>query len=110
MASQTSDRLKELAGRLERHAGFAEVVASLQPDMRRPSTESGAHRARGRGNSCPARAGNAGVLCPHGDDVDDLIDDLPLFSESPRSAFPAWETLPSEQAVCDEVSAIACVC
>ena len=30
MASQAVDRLKDLSGRLERHAGFAEVLASLQ--------------------------------------------------------------------------------
>ncbi|MCC6125326.1 MAG: transcription-repair coupling factor [Pirellulales bacterium] len=104
MASQTAERLKELSGRLERHAGFAEVVASLQAGH--AATLDGVW-----GSSCALAAAALArhvpatlvVLCPHGDDVDDLLDDLPLFSEIPAERFPAWETLPGEQNACDEV-------
>ena len=104
MASQTSARLMYLAGRLERHAGFAEVVASLQAGH--AATLDGVW-----GSSCALAAATLArhapstlvVLCPHGDDVDDLIDDLPLFSEIAADRFPAWETLPGEQTACDEV-------
>jgi transcription-repair coupling factor (superfamily II helicase) len=103
-AIQPSDRLKELAGRLERHAGFAEVVASLQAGH--AATLDGVW-----GSSCALAAATIArhspatllVLCPHADDVDDVIDDLPLFSDVPAERFPAWESLPSEQASSDEV-------
>ena len=99
MAFTTSDRLKDLAGRLERHAGFAEVVASLQAGH--AATLDGVW-----GSSCALAAATLArhapatlvVLCPHGDDVDDLLDDLPLFSDIPAERFPAWEALPNEQA------------
>jgi transcription-repair coupling factor (superfamily II helicase) len=98
------DRLSELAERLERHEGFDQVLASLQAGH--AATLDGVW-----GSSCAlvaaVLAGHARgplvVVCPHLDDVDDLIDDLGLFSPLTPERFPAWETLPNEQVICDEV-------
>jgi transcription-repair coupling factor (superfamily II helicase) len=102
--ASTSERLRELAGRLERHDGFAEVLASLQAGH--AATLDGVW-----GSSCALAAAALArhvpetlvALCPHGDDVDDLLDDLTLFSDIQAVRFPAWETLPNEQAAVDEV-------
>ena len=54
MASQTADRLKDLAGRLKRHDGFAEVVAAIltrRPPIDRlsaPSVREGLFFVQGR--------------------------------------------------------------
>ncbi|KKL66875.1 hypothetical protein LCGC14_2140600, partial [marine sediment metagenome] len=37
------------------------------------------------------------------DDIDDLVDDLRLFCELTAERFPAWESLPSERVIHDEV-------
>jgi transcription-repair coupling factor (superfamily II helicase) len=103
-AFTTSDRLKDLAGRLEQHAGFAEVLASLQAGH--AATLDGVW-----GSSCALAAAALArhvpetlvALCPHGDDVDDLLDDLPLFADLAAARFPAWESLPNEQTAVDEV-------
>jgi transcription-repair coupling factor (superfamily II helicase) len=99
-----SDRLLELVGRLKRQNGFAEVVASLSAGH--AATLDGVW-----GSSCALAAAALAqsspsslvVVCPHGDDVDDLADDLALFSQVVPERFPAWERLPDEQAVADEI-------
>ena len=104
MATTASDPLLELVGRLERQEGFAEVVESLKAGQ--AATLDGAW-----GSSCALAAaglaahapGTLVVVCPQVDDVDNLIDDLALFTRLPPERFPAWESLPSERVIHDEV-------
>ena len=88
-AATASDRLLELVGRLERQEGFAEVVESLK----------GGHAATLDGvwgSSCALAAAALAahapatlvVVCPHVDQVDELIDDLALFTRLQARAVP----------------------
>ena len=99
-----SDRLFELAGLLERQEGFAEVVESLKEVH--AATLDGVW-----GSSCALVAavlaqhapGPLVVVCSRIDGADDLIDDLALFTRLTVERFPAWESLPSERVIHDEV-------
>jgi len=99
-----SDRLIELVGRIERQEGFAEVVESLRAGH--AATLDGVW-----GSACALVAATLGasapgplvVVCPRLDDIDDLADDLALFSPLTPERFPARESLPSERVVHDEV-------
>ncbi len=92
----------ELAGRLERQEGFAEVVESLE----------GGHAATLDGvwgSSCALVAATLAahapatlvVVCPQVEQVDELIDDLALFTRLRPERFPAWES--PERPIHDEV-------
>ncbi len=102
-ATSVSDRLFELVGRLDRQEGFAEVVASLKSGD--AATLDGVW-----GSSCAlvaaALASHASapvvVVCPHLDDIDELTDDLALFTPLLPERFPAWESLPGERVIHDE--------
>ena len=92
-AATASDRLLELVGCLEREAGFAEIVGSL--------TEGHAATLDGVwGSSCAlvaaALAAHAPAtllaVCPRIDRVDELIDDLALFTRLKPERFPASES------------------
>jgi transcription-repair coupling factor (superfamily II helicase) len=99
-----SDRLMELVGRLKQQQGFAEVVASLLAGH--AATLDGVW-----GSACAPAAvallqsapAPLVVVCPHADDVDDLADDLALFTQAVPHLFPAWDRQPGEQAIADEV-------
>lgn len=103
-ASTASDRLLDLVGRLERQEGFAEVVESLRAGQ--AATLDGVW-----GSSCALVAavlashapGPLVVVCPQVDGTDNLIDDLALFSRLTPERFPAWESLPDERVIHDEV-------
>jgi len=103
-ATALSDRLFELVGRLERQKGFAEVVESLKSGH--AATLDGVW-----GSSCALVAAVLAshspapvvVVCPQVDDVDELIDDLTLFTPITPERFPAWESMPSERVIHDEV-------
>ncbi|MGD0518861.1 MAG: transcription-repair coupling factor, partial [Thermoguttaceae bacterium] len=103
-ATSASDQLLDLVGRLKRQQGFAEVVASLLAGH--AATLDGvwesacALAAAALAQSAPA---SLVAVCPHVDDVDDLADDLALFSQIAPDRFPAWERLPDEQAIADEI-------
>jgi len=97
-------RLWELVERTERQTGFAEVIASLR----------GGHAATLDGvwgSACAlvsaalAREapGPVIVVSPQLDDLDAMVDDLGLFTPVTPERFPAWETLPAEHVVHDEV-------
>ena len=101
-AATASDRLLELVGCLGSEAGFAEVVESL----------AGGHAATLDGvwgSSCAlvaatlaARApATLAVVCPQIDQVDELIDDLALFTRLKPERFPASESF--DRAAHDEV-------
>ena len=83
------DRLLELVGRLERQAGFAEIVESLIEG--RAATLDGvwgsscALVAAALAGSCPAALV---VVCPRIDQVDELIDDLALFTRLRPESLP----------------------
>ena len=102
-ATSAPDRLLELVGRLERQEGFAEVVASMLAGH--AATLDGVW-----GSVCALAAAalverapaSLVVVCPHVDDVDDLADDLALFTHVVPERFPAWERLPNEEAIADE--------
>ena len=102
LAATASDRLLELVGCLERQQGFAEIVESLR----------GGHAATLDGvwgSSCAlvaaTLAGHAPatlvVVCPQVDQVDELIDDLVLFTRLSPERFAASESF--ERAIQDEV-------
>ncbi|HEV3005428.1 MAG TPA: hypothetical protein VGX78_13260, partial [Pirellulales bacterium] len=98
------DRLLELVPRLEAAQGFAEVVASLKAGH-------GATLDGVRGSSCALVAatlarhapGPLVVVCPQPAEIDDFCDELALFTDLSPTRFPAWETLPTERTVHDEV-------
>lgn len=101
--ASASDRLLELAERLEEHEGFSEVVAALKAGH--AATLDGVW-----GSSCAlvaaALARHASeplvVVCPHADDIDDFVDDLRLFSRLSPVAFPPAESLSGERLLRDE--------
>ncbi|MGB7735052.1 MAG: transcription-repair coupling factor [Thermoguttaceae bacterium] len=93
-AVTAADRLLELAGRLERQEGFAEVVESLR----------GGHAATLDGvwgSSCALAAAAFAahvpaalvVICPTVEQADELVDDLALFTRIVPERFPASESL-----------------
>ncbi len=94
----------ELVGRLKRQEGFAEVAASLLAGH--AATLDGVW-----GSACALAASalvreapsSLVVVSAHVDDVDDLADDLALFTRVAPERFPAWERLPNEQAIADEI-------
>ncbi|MBX7166949.1 MAG: transcription-repair coupling factor [Pirellulales bacterium] len=99
-----AEQLYELAARLEAVEGFAEVVASL-------------HRGHGAtldgvwGSSCALVAaallrsspGTLVVATPTAEEAVELEADLCLFSPQVAEPFPAWETLPEELTVGDDI-------
>ena len=99
-----SGRLLALAGRLTRYTGFAEIVASLRAGH--AATVDGAW-----GSACAlvaaALAENAPgplvLVCPHIDDVDELVDDLRLFTSAAAEVFPAQESFSDEPGAHDDV-------
>jgi len=103
-ATSASDRLLELVGRFEGHEGFDQLVAGLKAGH--AATLDGVW-----GGSCAlvaaalARHAPASVVvvCPHARDTDGFADDLGLFSRLTPEVFPAWESLPSERVIHDEV-------
>ncbi|MGD0653995.1 MAG: transcription-repair coupling factor [Thermoguttaceae bacterium] len=103
-ATFASDRLLDLVGRLKLQQGFAEVVASLLAGH--AATLDGVW-----GSACALAAAALAqyapaslvVVCPQVDNVDDLADDLALFTRLAPERFPAWERLPDEQAIADEI-------
>ena len=100
-----ADRLFELVALLEKHEGFADVVAGLQAGD--AATLDGVW-----GSSCAlslasiARTAPATVVAvfPHADDVDAAADDLALFCPVVPEKFPAWESLPDDRLLHDEVA------
>jgi len=106
LASAASERLRELARRLNEHDGFAGVVSALS--QAQPATLDGVW-----GSACAlvaaelvrTAAGPLVVVCPHQDDIDAFCDDFSLFSPIPAARFPAWESDPGERILHDEIHA-----
>ncbi len=104
MPPLTSDRLFQLADLLERQEGFAGVVDSLKSGH--AATLDGVW-----GSSCALVAAvlashaptSLAVVCPLVDQVDEMVDDLELFTPIAPERFPAWESLPAERLIHDEV-------
>ncbi|MGA2030802.1 MAG: DEAD/DEAH box helicase [Thermoguttaceae bacterium] len=104
MENAAPRQLLELVARLEQQEGFSQVVDSLQAGQ-------GATLDGVWGSACALAAaalaehapGPLVIICPGLDDADGLIDDLALFSAFTPERFPAWESLPSERVVHDEV-------
>jgi transcription-repair coupling factor (superfamily II helicase) len=98
------DRLLQLAGRLEAADGFTEVISSLRAGH-------GATFDGVWGSSCALVAaalfrqapGPLVIVCPHPHDIDELIEDLALFTAEIAERFPAWESSPEEGLIHDEV-------
>jgi len=99
-----SDRLFDLVGHLERQEGFAEVVESLKSGH--AATLDGVW-----GSSCALVAATLASYAPavlvvvasQIDKADNLIDDLALFTRLTPQRFSAWESLPDERVIHDEV-------
>ena len=92
---RAADRLWQLVDRLEAAEGFDAAIASLHAGH-------GATLDGVWGSSCALVAASLArrapglllVVCPHLGDVDDLCDELALFSSAPALRFPAWDSLP----------------
>ncbi len=103
-ATTASSRLSQSAECLKRHDGFAAVVASLKSGH--AATLDGVW-----GSSCALVAAALAdhttaplvVVAPHLDNIDELLDDLALFTPISPERFPAWESMPDERVVHDEV-------
>jgi len=103
IAPPGSGRLELLSRLLERHEGFAEAVASLASG--RAATIDGVW-----GSSCALVAaelarrspGPLVVVAPQAADIDELADELELFSGVRPVRFPAWESDASERIAYDE--------
>ncbi len=102
-AARAADQLLELAGRLEQHDGFVEVIASLRAG----------HAAALDGvwgSSCALAAATLGrhapatvvVVCAQADEADDFLDDFALFSRMAAEKFPARESLAGDRVLYDE--------
>src|SRR5689334_5827371 len=99
-----AERLRSLARRLNAEQGFDEVLASLQAGH-------GATLDGVRGSSCALVVGALLehcpgpllVVCPHPADIDEFCDEVSLFTPRRAEKFPAWETLPAELVVRDEI-------
>ena len=106
LASAASERLRELARRLNEHDGFAGVVSALSQGQ--PATLDGVW-----GSACAlvaaelvrTAAGPLVVVCPQQDEIDAFGDDFALFSPVRVSRFPAWESDPGERILHDEIHA-----
>jgi len=106
LASAASERLRELARRLNEHDGFAGAVSALSQGQ--PATLDGIW-----GSACAlvaaelvrTAAGPLVVVCPHQDDIDTFCDDFSLFSPVSATRFPAWESDPGERILHDEIHA-----
>ena len=100
-AATASDRLLELVGCLGREAGFAEVVESLTGGHAATLDGVWARPVRWWPPAGRPGPGDAGVVCPQIDQVDELIDDLALFTRLKPERFPASESF--DRATHDEV-------
>ena len=105
-AVTASERLLELSRCLESHAGFDKVVAAMAQG--RDATLEGVW-----GSSCALVAAEMVregcvplvVVCPYQNEIDDLCDDLALFSTARPESFPAWESDPGQWVIHDEIYA-----
>ncbi len=101
--------LRELALHLERHEGFAEVLASLQAGH--GGTLGGVWgsscalvaAAVARACSCQEQPGTLVIVLPHAGDIDDFCDDLNLFTDLTALQLPAWESDAGERVLHDEI-------
>ncbi len=99
-----SARLRGLLGRLDRHEGFGEVIASLAAGH--AATLDGVW-----GSACSLAAARLiehtpstlMLVCAELSGVDRLIDDLALFTSVAVERFPGWESWPPQQVLHDEV-------
>ncbi len=97
-------RLRALPARLSAQQSFAAAVASLEAGH-------GANLDGVWGSSCALVAAALAeraprmlvIVCPHGDDIDEVSGDLALFTQRPAEAFPAWESGAGERKVNDEI-------
>ena len=96
--------VRRLTSSLESHDGFADAIAQLKQGQR--ATFDGAW---GSASALLAatlqRHAPAPVLavCAQASDVDELVDDLKLFTDADLWTFPAWEVEPNEQNIHDDV-------
>lgn len=96
--------LHELAAQLDRHHGFAEVIASLQQGE-------GGTLGGVWGSSCALTAAAIEKACPtslvvvlpHANHLDAFCDDLSLFSLARTEQFPAWESDAGERVLHDDI-------
>ncbi len=97
-------RLQELSRLMQNAEGFSEVVASLRAGH--GATIDGAW-----GSSCALTVAALAqhtprtlfVVTAHVSDVDDLAGDIEAFLGRSVQSFPAWERLPREELVADEI-------
>ena len=89
---QAGQRLRELAAQLKSHAGFAEVLASLEAGhggtLGGVWGSSRALVAAALAQACP---GPLIVVAPHPGEIDAIARDITLFSDASVAQFPAWE-------------------
>ncbi|MGQ9574904.1 MAG: transcription-repair coupling factor [Thermoguttaceae bacterium] len=103
-ATCASAQLLELAGRLTRHEDFARLVAALEAGQAATLDGLwGSSRALAAAALAEHAPGPLVVVCPGIDQIDDLADDLALFTTAPVERFPAWETLAEDRPIHDQI-------
>lgn len=104
VATQKPVQLVHLPGLVAQHAGFAAVVESLQSgNSATLDGVWGSSRALVAAALAAEAPGPLVVVCPHQGDIDELVNDLSLFTDDKPERFPAWESERGEQVVYDEI-------
>ena len=102
--TSASGRLLELVGCLRQHQGFDEVLAGLHTGKAITLDGVwGSSRALCVAALAEDAPGPLVVVSAHTDDVDDLVDDLGLFSRVTPEKFAALESLPGDRVIVDDV-------
>ncbi len=90
-------RLLDLVDQIDRQEGFAEVVSSLaEGDAATLDGVWGGSLALVAAALAHRVPATLLVVCPFPDQVDELLDELALFTPHTAERFPAWETMPEE--------------
>ncbi|MFV1964915.1 MAG: transcription-repair coupling factor [Pirellulaceae bacterium] len=98
------ERTRELFRSLEDHPGFREAVAALENGERATFGGAwGSSRALLAAALQDRAPGALAIVCPRGNDIDELCDDLAIFSAAEPLKYAAWETSPDERIIHDEV-------
>ncbi len=95
--------LGRLAAELESHAGFSEVLASLERGQAGTlGGVWGSSRALAAAALARRAPGAVVVVLPHAGEVDAFCDDLALFTDAEIKSLPAWESDAGERVLEDE--------
>jgi len=102
--SAVSAELHQLAGQIEQHRGFSDVLTSLRAgNSGTLGGVWGSSRALVAAAIARSASGSLVIVLPHANDIDDFYSDLALFSQLEVDQLPAWETDAGERVLHDEI-------